>query len=496
MSSPSIEPNTWLMTNTHLYFADFILTEKIELDMFNMYSLFDLSNLLEAILLADKIVTLPSGDNTENSTMKTLKREDILYELEIKEDIAKVISHLKYSWNEDSIISENLNNFADILCDIFPIDKMLAVKVVSRANEWASSTYRTPSWSSNKGFTMSAVTQEDLSKSIVPGSLKWNVLKNRQTSIEETVTETFVRGILYFMIASTRKLNYYPDSMRIPITVYLNRLLQENVYRFAKKLLLEIDDRLAKQMGSIYDKVGFTRKEIMVPSSFSGIISDCRDRSEIIDRALELRESEDLEKCRRWLAEYEEASRNLDINNFKRMSKQVTLIENPVKYDMESLIISSIPSVTDIVSPNVTKSIDKGVNAGISVAAQKIVGYFRTRNLVFYQNLPKQFDKIVSSREHIERLFGSKLSNKDLQIFKRLKDSQTEYLRPTTGDKTIPKEKIQNSKKIDNKSVSPADELRKAYNLMKDGVISEEEFQKLKHQYMRHVDKIFESQDM
>jgi Zn-dependent membrane protease YugP len=71
-----------------------------------MYSLFDLSNLLEAILLADKIVTLPSEDNTENETMKTLKREKILYELEIKKDIAQVVSHLKYTWDPDSIISE------------------------------------------------------------------------------------------------------------------------------------------------------------------------------------------------------------------------------------------------------------------------------------------------------------------------------------------------------------------------------------------------------
>lgn len=206
MSNPSIEPNTWLMTNTHMYFADYVLTENIELDMFNMYSLFDLSNLLEAILLADKIVTLPSGDNIRNNTIEVLKKNHILHELEIKEDIAKVVSHIKYTWDTDSIISENLNNFADILCDIFPIDKKLAVKVVHNANEWASSAYRTASWPSNKGFTMSAVMQEDISKSIVPGSLKWNVLQNRQTGIEETVTETFVRAILYFMIASTRKL--------------------------------------------------------------------------------------------------------------------------------------------------------------------------------------------------------------------------------------------------------------------------------------------------
>lgn len=258
------------------------------------------------------------------------------------------------------------------------------------------------------------------------------------------------------------------------------------MYRFAKKLLLEIDDRLAEQLGSIYEKVGFTKKEIIIPSSFSTIISKCNNRSEIIDKALELRESDDLEKCRRWLVDYEESSRNLDINKFNKMSKQITLVKNPVKYDMESLIISSIPSFADIISPSVTKSIEKGANVGISTAAAKLIEYFKTKNLMFYRNLPKQFDKIINSREQIERLFGSKLSDKDLQIFKKLKDSQTEYLKPTVDIYTPHKEAQDAIPKRDGKlSFSLPDELRKLAELKRDGILSEEDFQQLKQEYIR-----------
>jgi hypothetical protein len=54
-----------------------------------MYSLFDLFNLLEAILLADKIITLP-GDK-KNDTAEMLKKKGILEELVIEEDVAAQI---------------------------------------------------------------------------------------------------------------------------------------------------------------------------------------------------------------------------------------------------------------------------------------------------------------------------------------------------------------------------------------------------------------------
>ena len=54
--------NSWLITNTQLYFADQLLDK--DWRRYNAYGLLDLSNLLNAIVLSDKIFTLP-GFHTE-----------------------------------------------------------------------------------------------------------------------------------------------------------------------------------------------------------------------------------------------------------------------------------------------------------------------------------------------------------------------------------------------------------------------------------------------
>jgi hypothetical protein len=63
MLTSQTDPNTWLVSHSQLYFANLALSRKNGL---NMYSLFDLSNLVECILLADKIITLP-GRNAEKN---------------------------------------------------------------------------------------------------------------------------------------------------------------------------------------------------------------------------------------------------------------------------------------------------------------------------------------------------------------------------------------------------------------------------------------------
>lgn len=174
---------------------------------------------------------------------------------------------------------------------------------MSKANEWASSQYPTPHWHETKEFVTETVKTENLTHMIPIG----NSMKTFNSKI--IVTETFVRAIFYFMIASKRKLNYYQDSIRSPITARLNTLLEQTVYKFTKQLLLEIDGKIAEQLGSIYERMGFTKTEIVFPSAFSTIIASCRDRSELIDKTLKLRDSADLDKSRRWLVEFEESTK-------------------------------------------------------------------------------------------------------------------------------------------------------------------------------------------
>jgi hypothetical protein len=130
-----------------------------------------------------------------SSKISILKKKHILEELEIEKDIADVVGNVKYTWDAESIINQNLDKFANILCDIFPIEKETADKVVSKANEWAGTRYSTPSWDMTREFVMDTVRTEHLSQSIGHDSL--SLFRNNVKMIEEIVTETFVRAIFY-----------------------------------------------------------------------------------------------------------------------------------------------------------------------------------------------------------------------------------------------------------------------------------------------------------
>ncbi|MGB9167416.1 MAG: hypothetical protein WCB31_00645 [Nitrososphaeraceae archaeon] len=431
-----VKPNTWLISNSQLYFANSIVNEKDNSikeknRSLSPYSLFDLSNLLECILLADKIITLP-GRGIENYIAEILKREDILYELDIKKDIANIIGSLKSTWDEDSIIHQHRDKFVNVLCNIFPIEKEIANNAVSKANEWASTTYRTPSYDLTRAPTIASIRQEDLTPMLGhdTNALFKEYKNTHPETIEEIVIETFVRAILYFKIASARKLNYYPDSIRTPITACLSNLLEATIYRFVKKILTEIDEKITKQLDSNYARIGFTKTEVIIPSSFSNIIARCNNRDEIIEKALELRKSNDLKKCRQWLSDYETASKTMDINKIKSMTEQLILVQNPKDYDIESLIIQSIPSISDVVSLDITKSSERGVSALANIGINNLLKYLKTKNLIFFRNLSTQYDQIISSKKHIEEIFESNLSNEGIEILKSLKESQSEYIHP------------------------------------------------------------------
>jgi len=62
--------NAWLITNTQLYFSDHLL--KYDGRDYNAYGLLDLSNLLNAIVLSDNLVTLPGENNKIKINLKRI----------------------------------------------------------------------------------------------------------------------------------------------------------------------------------------------------------------------------------------------------------------------------------------------------------------------------------------------------------------------------------------------------------------------------------------
>jgi hypothetical protein len=106
---------------------------------------------------------------------------------------------------------------------------------------------------------------------------------------------------------------------------------------------------------------------------------------------------------------------------------------------------------------------------------------------MFFRNLAMQYDKVISSKEHVERIFESKLPNEDIEILKNLKESQSEYIHPIKKEpETNTKQIILNNSNQKAAAISIADELRKLVNLKNEGIISEEEFNNLKQKYIKN----------
>jgi hypothetical protein len=139
--------NCWLLSNSQFYFSEKLLNGTWPL---NVYSLTDISNLMHAILFADKITTfLGAGCNT--SISKELRQENILVELDVQEDFDKIISQLrapefaaKGCGIIDSLvflIKSNKEQIAKVLHDTLKVDIKICQKAINEAGTWANETY-------------------------------------------------------------------------------------------------------------------------------------------------------------------------------------------------------------------------------------------------------------------------------------------------------------------------------------------------------------------
>jgi len=88
--------NPWLITNSQLQFADDLLSER-PLDKLSVYGLVDLSNLIQAIVLSDKLAVLP-GLNDVNHVRDRLKEKGLLTTLGVTRNAERTYNSLKGSW--------------------------------------------------------------------------------------------------------------------------------------------------------------------------------------------------------------------------------------------------------------------------------------------------------------------------------------------------------------------------------------------------------------
>jgi hypothetical protein len=417
------KPNTWFTTNSHFFFADGLLNGDDNLVPLNVYSLFDLSKLSEAILLAEKIVTLP-GMGTYNETARKLKDEKILEEIEIKEEIQDIISEVRgQDWFLKIIGQEGL---AKVFADIFKINEKTAGKALLDASMWSLEKWESPNW---QWFLSNSEAYNMWMKLRTSNKDKYYTQLKAGHVTQDIISETYLRTILYLRVASQIGLNFYPDSIRVPIVAYLNSQFKTEINKHGQLLVMDLEEKNRKKTEGINKKLGFNRYEIEIPSVLSLVIDSCKSKDNFLNTALELRESDKISKLRQHLAELDQALKSDDKDSkdkVKKLLNQEKLALNTEKVSKESLVYDVVPEVLSVVDkPEFAFS---PMAVGINLGLKELLKFFKTRRLVFLYDLGKHLDNIVSINKQIFCIFKEELSEREINHFHNLRAWQRNYL--------------------------------------------------------------------
>ena len=163
-------------------------------------------------------MTLPKGPGTFKETKdggeetelgKILKRNNVLEEIDIGQDISDIIDDVRSSTG--SIVAncmpftfleeKNKMHLEEILCNCFPISLNLAELFMSLV----SGPYRTPDFRTDIGkqLIMSTMKMDDIFSRPIHG-FNPSAIEKYQEMFREDLCEIYVRAILYFLIASAR----------------------------------------------------------------------------------------------------------------------------------------------------------------------------------------------------------------------------------------------------------------------------------------------------
>jgi hypothetical protein len=376
------KPNTWFTTNSHFFFADELLNGDGNLVPLNIYSLFDLSKLAESILLAEKIVTLP-GMSKYNETARKLKDERILEEIEIKEELVDIVREVRgQDWFLKIIGQEGL---AKVIADIFKINKKTASKALVAAGSWSLEKWDTPNW---QWFLSNDLEHNMWMKLHTPNEDKYYTQLKAGDVTQDIISDTYLRTILYLRVASQIGLNFYPDSIRVPIVAYLNSQFKTEINKHSQLLVMDLEEKNRKKTEGINKKLGFNRYEIEIPSVLSLVINTCKSKDNFLNTALELRESDRVSKLRQHLAELDQALKSDDKDSkdkIKKLLNQEKLALNTEKGSKESLVYDVVPKVLSVADkPEFAFSPMAG---GINLGLKELLKFFKTRRLVFLYDL-------------------------------------------------------------------------------------------------------------
>jgi hypothetical protein len=430
------------MSNSTFHFSDRLLTGELPL---NGYSLFDLSNLTQSILLNEKIITLP-GRGSRNDTFKTLKDAGIAEELDVdsrKNEMDTILSRSRHANLYEEV---PLDGIAKVLCDIFPVSYENAYEIIEKSRDWGDEHWNTPHWDAAQ-WLLNRIQDEDQyvgSKKLEQDLITrfWQRLGDEKMFIEDTISEIYLRALIYVGVASQFGFNYAPDSIRVPIVGYIDKSLKQRMNQISMLLVKEIEDKHRENAKTSNKRIG-RWFDIQIPAIFNMAIKSCSRKQDFLHQAISLREeSENIRNLRTWLTEVNKTI--LWDNDSDKFDRLMTQYEDAstmkrggtefVKILIKAVLVPNI-SLTDFSTENIDPlKASASFSINIPAAIDLTKRYFQTRRLVLLNDLNKNLNSITMINNDLNRVFGESLSSSHLQMFSRLRAYQENYLTELTNE--------------------------------------------------------------
>ena len=428
MTSSRYGSNSWLISNSSLYFANSVLKtgEKI-----NPYSIFDLSKVSEAILLSEKILTLPGYNNrnddvNNNILYSTLKENGLIEEIDVSmEDVRNHIFQI--TRGEDNLFSPRIDNIkvAEIICDIFSIKNKTKVKeFIDNIPSWASENWNSPAIGP-KEWLLEEIHAEDQT---------WTGIRSKHLAMEEfsiendpeigeLISEIYLRAIMYILVASDWGLTYYPDSVRAPLVSYLHSRIETEIFNYAQEKINQLETKDEEFKKNVNEVARFPKFEIEIPACLSYILKRTDSKKDFINNAFELRESREIRNFRQYLTGCERIIRfEDDPRKILKLKKLDEFLESPT---LKQKLIAEGKKNPPFALSNLLKMTINLVPA--------IRDFFKNSRITFYKKLSDDLLEISSINSMLEAKFGSKLADNQLDHLYTLRGFQENYLNTITS---------------------------------------------------------------
>ena len=428
-----MKENKWLITNSQLYFANRILSSQSK--TIDVYGLVDLSYLIQSIILADKLITLPGHNN--HPLQRKLKEIGLLEIMDIDRTLEDFFWRIKGDFSETTFlgfIAKNKNEIISCLSETLLIDKKVVSKELDDIYKYTSHQFNSPSYEDYHRLLFNCK-EVDL---FIFGNYPIFYSFNR------FIKEVYIGALFYFMIASDCNFNYSPDTVRLPLTALFADRINHEIFRGTQSILKTIDKK-SQETQELLDLYTNSKFEIPIPSIVTWVLRSSQSKEEIIDKALELRNKKEIVQLREWIVKLMNFKSNKEL---QRMIEEVLeTYQNKLETNRTDIINTSIPLTLDSskLGLNLLNSSSsfseimellKYIPKGIELAFSIIPSYLKQRNFTFFRKIDETFQELKSNNMEIKRLFGKSISElEDIELFNKVICYHDKYIKPLKDER-------------------------------------------------------------